>query len=114
MQKAGLVALAPSALIPTLGPIICIGLVSAVLFKVFKDDDFGSDFVNEEKSSTGAPKALSMVSTSAAQLEESADAVDSNQILQEGADLKKQEMIRQAMSELGKRSGAARAKKAKQ
>ena len=114
MQKVGIVALAPSALISALGPIICIGLVGAALFKVLKDDDLDSEFVNDEASSAGGQDSLSMDCPSATQLEKSADAVDSNQILQAAADLKKEEVIRQAMSELGKRSGAARAKKAKQ
>jgi hypothetical protein len=51
--------------------------------------------------------------SSTRRLAENADAVDSNQPLQAASDLEKQEMIRQAMSELGKRNGAARAKKAK-
>jgi 2-phospho-L-lactate transferase/gluconeogenesis factor (CofD/UPF0052 family) len=106
MQKAGIVALAPSALIPTLGPIICIGLVGAALFKLLKDDDLDSEPVNDEESSS------SIDSSSTRRLEESADAIDSDQFLQAASDLEKQEMIRQAMSELGKRSGAARAKKA--
>lgn len=112
MQKAGIVALAPSALIPTLGPFICIGLVGAALFKLLKDDDLDSELVNDEKRSAGGQKALSIDSSSTRRLEESADAIDSNQSLQAASDMEKQEMIRQAMSELGKRSGAARAKKA--
>lgn len=114
MQKAGIVALAPTALIPALRPIICIGLVGAAFLKLLKDDDLDSELVNDEESSAGDQKALGIDSSSTPRVEESADAVENNQILQEDADLKKQEMIRQAMSELGKRSGAARAKNAKQ
>jgi hypothetical protein len=76
MQKAGIVALAPSALIPTLGPIICIGLVGAALFKLLKDDDLDSDLVNGEESSAGGQKVLSIDSSSTPRLEESVDAVD--------------------------------------
>jgi len=108
MQKAGIVALAPSALIPAVGPIICVGLVvAAALFKLLKDDELESD----HESFIGIEEAMSDENSGASQAEKTDD---SDRAVQDVADLKKQEMIRQAMSELGKRSGAARAKKAKQ
>jgi len=93
MQKAGIVALAPSALIPTLRPIICIGLVGAALFKLLKDDDLDSEFVNDEESSADGQEALSEDRSSTCRLEESADADESNQF-QATTDLEKQKTIR--------------------
>ncbi|PUB14861.1 hypothetical protein DFP92_10584 [Yoonia sediminilitoris] len=66
MQKAGIVALAPSALSPALGPFICIGLVGAALFKLLKDDDPEPELVNGEESSAGGQEVVSIDGTSRA------------------------------------------------
>jgi len=113
MQKVGTVALASPALMPALGPIICLGLVGAALITLLEKDDNGSGQSSDDEVSTAGQKTASMDSSSPPKSDNSSRAIDGNPSTDVATDPTKQELIRQAMSELGKRSGAARAKKIK-
>ncbi|WP_208347873.1 hypothetical protein [Pseudaestuariivita rosea] len=112
MERAGLAILVPSVLVPVLGPVVCISLVGIALFKLLKDDNIDTETENGDHSA--GQNVLVDARTSCSSDNENIDDDSPRcQTTETVAELPKQEMIRQVMSELGKRSGAARAKKAK-
>lgn len=113
MQKAGIAALASPALIPALGPIICIGLMGVAIVKLLEDDDRGSGQSGKDEGAVAGQKTEIIDGAGAFHSVGTRVVDDGNLPTNTATDLNKQELIRQAMSELGRRSGAARAKKIK-
>lgn len=92
-QNPGIGLLVPALLNPAIGAAIGIGFVGFGLYKLLTDEDL-------EERDDNAPQEPT---------DETVTPSDGD--VETDLELRKEEMIRQAMSELGKRSATARAKK---
>jgi hypothetical protein len=98
---------------PTTAAVLAVGAIGYGLFKLLRDDDESEGLVEangSEPQNEPLPKVDSTVEPRRAITDDNKEEVSktSNELEPE---VERRELIRQAMSELGKRSAAARAKK---
>ena len=126
VQKAGVAAALPFLLNPATVGVVAIGAVGWGLFKILRDEDEKEEVesveavIVEPKAIRTAPEVEAMKakpddlpagSQPSASLQAGPEEESDPEACEEAAEAAQSEILRQAMSELGKRSAAARARR---